>query len=299
MKKVKRSYEKRKRTVAYFFLIPWLFGALFFFIRPLVDCIRLSFSRTELNAITGYTLHFVGIQNYVDAFTKDPDFLRLMVSSMQMLFLHVPIIIIFSLFISIILNQKFLGRTLIRSVFFLPVIIASGVVMSIINGDVYAGNMMANAGSSQMLKSEFLNNFLLESGFTQEFSQTFTGIVDSIFDLIWKSGVQILIFLAGLQTISVSMYEAAKVEGATAWESFWKITFPMISPITLLNLIYTIVDLSTEYTNPVMAHANQVANSIGLNLELSSAMSYSYFAVVLVLLGAIYLLVNRKVFYQT
>ena len=171
--------------------------------------------------------------------------------------------------------------------------------MSIINGDVYAGNMMANAGSSQMLKSEFLNNFLLESGFTQEFSQTFTGIVDSIFDLIWKSGVQILIFLAGLQTISVSMYEAAKVEGATAWESFWKITFPMISPITLLNLIYTIVDLSTEYTNPVMAHANQVANSIGLNLELSSAMSYSYFAVVLVLLGAIYLLVNRKVFYQT
>lgn len=111
--------------------------------------------------------------------------------------------------------------------------------------------------------------------------------------------MQILIFLAGLQTISVSMYEAAKVEGATAWESFWKITFPMISPITLLNLIYTIVDLSTEYTNPVMAHANQVANSIGLNLELSSAMSYSYFAVVLVLLGAIYLLVNRKVFYQT
>ena len=155
---------------------------------------------------------------------------------------------------------------------------------------------MENAGSSQLFKTEFLQSLLLESGFGESFVSGLTDLVDGIFGLIWKSGIQILVFLAALQTIPESMYEASKMEGATGWEIFWKITFPMISPMILLNLIYTIIDSFTDYSNVVMLYINTFAEN--MQMSISSAMSWSYFLIVLVLIAAVYAFVNKRVFYQ-
>jgi ABC-type sugar transport system permease subunit len=209
---------------------------------------------------------------------------------------QVPVIVIFSLFIAIILNQKFFGRTFVRATFFLPVIIASGVVISIIKGDFLSQAMMSTTSVSHLFSTTFLNSLLSESGIPYSLTSLITTTVDNMFELIWKSGIQILIFLAGLQTIHVSQYEAAKIEGATGWEIFWKITFPMISPITILNVMYTIIDSFRDYSNPVI---NQIATSTQqLKLEFSLAMSWSYFAFVIFVIACVYVVINRYVFYQ-
>lgn len=293
------SYEVRKRKVGVFFVLPFIIGAIVFFIRPLIESVIMSMSVIRTDRITGSAYEFVGFKHFIDAFTKDPTFLREVVESLKSLVYTVPIILILSLFIAIILNQEFKGRFLVRGMFFLPVIIASGVVLSIINGDALSGVMMSGSGASKVFQNEFLRNFMLENGFSESMVSWFTGLADNIFNLLWKCGVQILIFLSGLQMISQSMYEAAQIEGATWWETFWKITFPVISPVTLLNLIYTIVDIFTDYSNPVMSHISKTATGVSLNLPLSTAMAWSYFLMVGVILVIVYAVINRKVFYET
>ncbi len=291
----KLPYERQKSVVGWYFVLPWVVGLIVFFIFPLIESIRYSFGELVLDEV-GYHINFVGISNYYRIFVEDSDFLRKVVSSLSSIVMQVPIIVIFSLFISILLNQKFIGRTFVRATFFLPVIIANGIIITIISGDVFSQGVMENAGSSQLFKTEFLQSLLLESGFGESFVSGLTDLVDGIFGLIWKSGIQILVFLAALQTIPESMYEASKMEGATGWEIFWKITFPMISPMILLNLIYTIIDSFTDYSNVVMLYINTFAEN--MQMSISSAMSWSYFLIVLVLIAAVYAFVNKRVFYQ-
>jgi len=295
LKTRKISYEKKKSIAGFLFILPWILGAAYFVIIPVIMSFVYSISKVKVTT-NGYVIKLIGFENYSSIFTTDPDFTRKTVSSLQNMMLQVPVVVLLSLFIAIILNQKFFGRTMARVMFFLPVIITSGIVISVISGDVFSQTVMQSSGSSQLMKSDFLNAYLRESGFSDQIVQVITNLVDSIFTLIWKSGIQILIFLAGLQTIQPSMYEAAQVEGSTAWETFWFVTFPMISPIILLNVIYSIVDNFTDYTNQVMVYINQLA--INLHIEMSSAMAWSYFAVVMVIVTVIYLLVNKKVFYQ-
>lgn len=291
----KLPYERQKAMVGWFFVLPWVIGLIIFFIFPLIESIRYSFGEMVLDDI-GYHIDFTGIRNYYRIFVEDSDYLRKVVSSLSNVLVQVPIIVIFSLFISILLNQKFFGRTFVRATFFLPVIIANGIIITIISGDVFSQGVMESASSSQLFETEFLRALLLESGFGESFVTGLTGIVDSMFGLIWKSGIQILIFLAALQTIPESMYEASKMEGATGWEIFWKITFPMISPMILLTLIYTIIDSFTDYSNPVMLYINSF--SVNMQMSISSAMSWVYFLIVLILIAVVYVFVNKKVFYQ-
>lgn len=289
------SYERKKSIAGYLFIAPWIFGTIVFFLIPIVQSVIYSFGKINLED-TGYSVTFIGFKNYIKIFVEDAEFLPKAMISIRNMVLHTPIIVLFSLFIAIILNQRFVGRTAVRAIFFLPVIIANGVVISIINGDVFADMVMQSASSSQLFKSDFLNALLIESGLSQSIVNTLTSTVDSLFELIWKTGIQVLIFLAGLQTITPSMYEVAKIEGATAWELFWKVTLPIISPMLLINVIYTIIDSFTDYSNIVMNYINTFTTN--MKLELGSAMIWTYFIAIIAVLGVTYLVINKSVFYE-
>ena len=292
--KKRLTYEQRKSRVAYLFLIPWIIGTIFFFFRPLV--VMYSLGTYEI-LDNGYTITITGFDNYREILTKDADYVRNITTALEKMVLTTPAIVLLSLFLAIILNQKFVGRTLARAVFFLPVLIGGSAIMSIINGDVISQSMSSGTKVSQLFQSSFLQSVLLESGVAESVVTTATGLVDSVFQLIWKSGIQIMIFLAGLQTISDSLYEVAKIEGATAWECFWKVTFPMLSSTILINLIYTAVDSFVDFENPVMVQINSLTRQ--MFIEQSSAMAWFYFVIVMVCILVLYAIINRHVFYYT
>ena len=295
-KKHVMPYESKKSLAGFLFVSIWVIGFIFFFLLPFLQSVRYSFSDIVLNPNGGYTLNFIGWKNYIKAFTTDAEFLPAVFSSLGAMLYQVPIIVLFSLFVAIILNQKFVGRTFVRGIFFIPIIVANGVILSIMNGDVLSQTIMQGSSSSTLFQSEFLYELMFKSGMSQEFVNGLTGVVDSLFALIWKSGIQIIIFLAGLQTIADSMYEAAKIEGATGWETFWKITFPMISPMIILNLIFTIIDSFTDYNNVVMKYINE--QQIGMRLAYSTTLGWIYFLMVAVIIVMVYLIINKRVFYQ-
>jgi len=295
-KKHVMPYESKKSLAGFLFVSIWVIGFIFFFLLPFLQSVRYSFSDIVLNPNGGYTLNFIGWKNYIKAFTTDAEFLPAVFSSLGAMLYQAPIIVLFSLFVAIILNQKFVGRTFVRGIFFIPIIVANGVILSIMNGDVLSQTIMQGSSSSTLFQSEFLYELMFKSGMSQEFVNGLTGVVDSLFALIWKSGIQIIIFLAGLQTIADSMYEAAKIEGATGWETFWKITFPMISPMIILNLIFTIIDSFTDYNNVVMKYINE--QQIGMRLAYSSTLGWIYFLMVAVIIVMVYLIINKRVFYQ-
>lgn len=287
-------YEKKKSLAGLLFISPWLIGFLFLFLRPLFKSFLFSINSLSFEK-TGIIYEFVGVANYIKAFTIDADFIVQLTASMRSMIMQVPLIIMFSLFVAMILNQEFKGRTLARVVFFLPVIIASGVVMNIImNLDVNSMSMMSGSKSSVM-NVQALGPVLVNVGIPLQVITFIIEIANNIFQLFWKSGIQILIFLAGLQTIPSSVYEASSIEGATAWESFWKITFPMISPMIMVNIVYSIIDNFTDVSNPLIERIRTTAS--GMDLSYSATMSWIYFAFIVVVLAVVYFLVNRHVFY--
>lgn len=288
------SYEKKKSLVGYLFLIPWAVGAFFFLLWPLFESVLYSIGNLRIGQ--DYGVEIIGWQHYIKAFTEDSTFLPLLSSSLPPILYQVPIIVLLSLFLALLLNRKFFGRTVIRGVFFLPIIIANGIIISILNGDVFSGNLMANASVSRLFNSEMLGLFFGEMQGAQELMSFVTGFVDSIFSLLWKSGIQTLLFITALQSIPVSMYEAAKMEGGTAWEIFWKITFPMVSSTILLNIVYTIIDTFSDPGNRIVKYVNDFARMGDFNY--SSALIWIYTLIILVFVGLCYLIVNRFVYYE-
>lgn len=288
------SYEKKKSLVGYLFLIPWAVGAFFFLLWPLFESVLYSIGNLRIGQ--DYGVEITGFQHYIKAFTEDSTFIPLLTSSLPPVLYQVPIIVLLSLFLALLLNRKFFGRTVIRGVFFLPIIIANGIVISILNGDVFSSNLMANASVSRLFNSEALGLFFGEMQGAQDLMNFVTGFVDSIFSLLWKSGIQTLLFITALQSIPVSMYEAAKMEGGTAWEIFWKITFPMVSSTILLNIVYTVIDTFSDPGNRIVKYVNDFARMGDFNY--SSALIWIYTLIILVFVGLCYLIVNRFVYYE-
>lgn len=291
----KMSLAKKSAWTGRAFILPWLIGFVFFFIKPMIESIYYSFTRIVITP-TGISTIFIGVKNYHYAFLEDPEFIRNLVESLQNMLYEVPLIVFFSLFIAIILNQEFKGKTFARSMFFLPVIVASGVIIQLLKRDVLVQNIMSSQNSTaSIFQSSVLEHLLMQAGINIELANLFTGAVNRLFDLTWRSGVQILLFLAGLQTIPSSLYEVSDIEGATAWESFWKITFPMVSPIILINVVYSVIDSFTDYGNKVMLMISEIAKN--LKFEYSSTLTWIYFLCVFVIVGIVIGLVSRKVYY--
>ena len=306
-KKKPASLDAKKARAGWFFVLPFVIGFVILYIPMLVSSIEFSFSKIHVLGKAGYALEFIGLQNYREALFSDANFVRTLTESIQQLVLDVPAIVIFSLFMAIVLNQKMIGRAVFRAIFFIPVILATGLIDQIDQSNA-AMNYMSNGGidtgaggveSEGLINTMDITNLLGNMVIGTELVEYVVNIVNNIFNIVNRSGVQMLIFLSGLQSISPAIYESCTMDGATGWETFWKITFPMISPMILVNTIYTVIDSFTSESNVVMTYINKVYNEGTLRpRELSSAMSWIYFLLVLVLIGLVSLLVSAFVFYQ-
>ena len=285
-KRFRMSLTARSAWTGRAFVLLFYIGFIFFFLAPLIQSIRFSFSNVTISS-EGYQTEWIGWKNYIDNFTGSATFIgNLQASLLQMLW-KLPVILISSLFLAILLNQQFRGRTFIRAVFFLPAIVASGIVITIIKNDnlaasVLTGNMIS---SGSVFKSDFLGNFLSELGLGEKISGYATMISNQMIDSLWLTGIQMIIFLAGLQSIPSQLYEVSAIEGATAWENFWMITIPMLMPIILVNTVYTIVDTFTDNSNAVMQQV--LLNVKNVNLGWASSMAWTYFAIIGVILAII------------
>lgn len=300
MKKQKNKLaglQRRKAVSGYLFIMPFIIGFLAFMVRPFFNSLYMSFCEVELGAGT-FNPVWKGLVNYNRAFRLDPEYTRLLTEELLRMFLYSVAIMVFSFFVALILNQKFRGRALVRAVFFLPVILASGVMLGLESDNALMANLAATveeAGNTVNVTAA-LENILRTAGVgVRAFEKVFE-IMDNIYDVAIASGIQIIIFLSGLQTISASMYEAADIEGCTKWESLWKITFPMISSLLLVNWIYTVIDFCMRTDNEVIKKIQDVM--IGqLDYGFASAMSWVYFLLVMVIVAVSSAVISRGVYY--
>lgn len=299
VKGMRIPYERRKALYGYAFIALWFIGAVYFFLMPLVQSLIYSFNITSPEKGV-MNLEWNGLAHYVDAFRKDQHYAQYLASVLGDTLLKTPLILIFSIFVAVILNQKFKGRVFARAVFFLPVIIATGPVIEIINGNMSTGGY---AGGSEQFNTLFetdlvdqLLEFLGIYGISDSLTQTISTVTSDIFNLVWNSGIQILIFLSALQNIPFTAKEAAQMEGATAWEYFWKITIPYISPMILAALVYTVVDSFVDPENQVMKLI--MAQESSWNYGYMAAMAWAYFAIVGVALAIIAAIISKHVYYE-
>ncbi len=303
------SLDRRKARAGWLFVLPFLIGFVIIYLPMVYESILFSFSKFNPGKNgASYTLTPVGFENYKYALTKDPDFVKTLVTGLKQLIFDVPAIIIFSLFMAILLNQKMAGRGFFRAILFVPVILSTGIMETIAASDILASQNGSTQGiddgSGSSTATELVNAMDLQMLFAN--MKVGTGIVDyvtdminNIFEIVNRSGVQILIFLSSLQSISPAIYESCKIDGATSWETFWKITFPMITPMILVNGIYTIIDSFTSESNKVMTFIASVVNSPEADGQVvGTAMSWIYFLIVILIVAVIASIMSAFVFYQ-
>lgn len=302
--KFKMTLTKKRAVVGIMFISPWLIGFLAFYIRCFVMTIQFSLSDVILKDSGGYKTVFAGISNYVYAFREHASFSQTLVTSLGDMVVDVPLIIFFSLFMAMILNKKFTGRTLVRAIFFLPVIMNSGAILDCIEyakAAVASGSMtnasaeVASAASGSSMSMSYFLSIFEDIGLPSTLVEYVTGAVSRIQDIISLSGVQIVIFIAALQSVPSSMYEVAKIEGATAYETFWKVTFPMVMPLIITNIVYTVVDSFTN--SEIVDLAYNTAFGADKNYGLSSAMSLISTVAVCFILIVVCGLIQKRTFY--
>ncbi|MBE6023288.1 MAG: sugar ABC transporter permease [Cellulosilyticum sp.] len=292
-----KGLQKRKAISGYLFIFPFIIGFLAFMVKPFFQSLYMSFCEVDVSA-GGFKNNYVGIANYMRAFTVDTEFTRLLVEEISRMCINSIAIMVFSFFVALILNQRFKGRALVRAIFFLPVILSSGVILGVESNNALLSSIQEAIQETATGPSitDAIENILITAGVGVRAFETVFEIVDGIYDVAIASGIQIIIFLSGLQTISSNMYEAAEIEGCTAWESLWKITFPMISSLFLVNWIYTIIDFCMRSDNEVMEKISDEM-IVQINYGFSSAMSWIYFAIVIVIIGISSLIISKGVYY--
>lgn len=298
-----RNLRRRNAIAGYLFVSPFIIGFVAFLLKPMFESFWMSLSNVTLS-LTGDGKPFVmdvitnwKETNYYRAFFVDREFKTLLTNTLTEMAIQVPAILVFSFFVALLLNQEFKGRGFVRAIFFLPVILSSGILVGLETDNILMSGMKEimeeSAGPSITVT---LQEILSTSGIGGKILDPVFTIIDAVYDVALASGIQIVIFISGLQTVSPSMYEAAKIEGCSAWESFWKITFPMVSSMILVNLIYSVVDFFMRTDNEAMELITKKINP-EMNYGLGSAMAWSYFGIVIVVLGILAGLISKKVYY--
>ena len=299
------SLDRKKARAGWIFILPFVLGFVIIYLPMILESIQFSFSHLEIGS-GSFTTKFVGWNNYRDALFTDPEYAQKLVSGLQRLAFDIPAIIIFSLFMAIMLNQKMVGRGVFRAIFFIPVILSTGIMESISAMDILGSYMEESEGidtgsgtsaATQLVSSMDLQRLFSNMKVGTEIVEYVTSAINNIYNIVNRSGVQMLIFLSGLQSISPAIYESCKIDGATAWETFWKITFPMITPMILVNAVYTVIDSFTSESNTVMTYISSTYSKAG-GMELSAAMSWIYFMIVIAIVGVIAAIMSAFVFYQ-
>lgn len=308
--KIVKTLRARRAITGYCFILPFIIGFIMFMAKPLVQSFYMSFC--DVKVIGGVNPEirkdFIGLTNYIFAFTGDPAFNRLMTEQVGYMVINSVATLVLSFVIAVFLNQNFKGRTFVRAVFFLPVILSSGVMVGLeTNNSLLSGISSMIAESTGVNLTGALEDVLRLSGVGTRAFQVAFDIINRVYDIVIASGIQIIVFLSGLQTIPPSLYEAADVEGCSRWESFWKITFPMVSPLLLVNMVYTIIDFFMKSgpaikdditdTQGVLDRINDVLLR-DYNFGLASAMSWVYFAIAAALIGVSTFIISKGVHYD-
>ncbi|MGN0494039.1 MAG: carbohydrate ABC transporter permease [Acutalibacteraceae bacterium] len=274
MRKNKSALFEKRARYGYIFIAPLILGVCLIFIPNLIE--TFLYSVCEIDTANNFALNFSGFGFYKEAFRSDPQFLPLLGDNLKDLVINVPIIVIYSLFIATLLNQEFKGRVIARIIFFIPVLLATGVLSDTDStallytgaGQVIDTGVTSGSGFADM------TTLLSSLSFPKPLIDVVTGAVSNIYTITRSSGLQIFIFLAGLQEIPTSVYEAASIEGCSKWELFWKITFPMIAPQIAVNAIYTIAISATD-NNALLTYSNTLAFGES-NYSLATAMNIIY-----------------------
>lgn len=299
-KKHVKTLTRKKARWGYLFILPLCLGLIFQFGIPTIRSVIFSLLRVDLSA-EGFRTTPIGLRNYYDALFVNTVFREKAVRSLLDMLLNLPLITIFSFFAASLINNKFRGRAVVRVIFFLPLVLAAPSLMNFDASDALqtmmgSGNNYKASQSLAGIESLNLANMLISSGvLPTAVARYLSEAAGRIYDVIILSGVQIIIFLAALQSIPPTMYEVAAIEGASAWESYWKITFPMTSPMIMTCMIFTIIDSFTASTNQTLSMIEDTAFGNSLNFGLSSAMSWIYSIMILLLLGVVTLIMRGVV----
>ena len=297
--KKKFTLARRRAITGLLFVSPWLIGFLTYYVGSLYQTMYMAFSDVSQAETGGFVSTLKGIDNFKYAFMVDADFNQILVTSVKDILIDVPLIIFFSLFLAVILNGKFKGRTLFRALLFLPVIMGSGIIVNALDAaqQTMSGGLSAMSGDMAVIKDSAMTQVLsafVEFGIPMKLITYLSQAVERIFTVVRASGVQTIIFIAALQSISSSLYEVAKIEGATTYETFWKITFPMVSPMILTNVVYTIV---ASFTNSEIIKKAEEMAFVNFEYGISSAMSLISTIVVCTILLLLGWIISKKVFY--
>ena len=258
-------------------VFPWVIGLVLFFALPIIQSVIYSFSKVSLTA-SGLKTSFVGLKNFNYIFAQNADYLDYIAKAVVRFLYSFPVILIISLILAIILNQRFKGRIFFRALYFMPVIIASGAVLNVILSSFSNGVSNIETDESVAMAMFDVNEIVESLGLPQKLGDYFVTVINGIMNMIWNCGVQTVLFISGMQTIPPLLYEVSKVEGATKWEEFWFITFPMLSRVTVLVAVFTMVELMTDQSNSVMRQAYTFMRM--QNYGEGSAMLWSYFVVI-------------------
>ncbi|MBQ3954264.1 MAG: sugar ABC transporter permease [Clostridia bacterium] len=306
-KKSNASLESKKARAGWIFVLPFVLGFFLIYVPIIFDSIKYSFNEIKILVGGGYRLEFVGWKNYSDALLVDTSYVTTLVGGLKQLILDIPSIVIFSLFVAIVLNQKIIGRAAFRAIFFIPVILTTGLISDIDRANTLSSYMENSAGiddgsGQESQATQIISVMDVERLFDNmmvgtEIVEYVVQMVNNIFNIVNRCGVQMLIFLSGLQSISPAIYESCSIDGASGWETFWKITLPMVSPMILVNTVYTIIDAFTADDNAVMRYISTVYEQADGNV-LSSAMSWMYFLIVILILAAVAGILSGFIFYQ-
>lgn len=301
MKKRRLTLIQKRAIAGILFISPWLFGFIAFYAKSLLQTIQFSLSEVEIVDGGGFTTSFTGLDNYIYALRQHGTFNEILSTSVKDMIIDVPLIIMFSLFVALILNQKFRGRTIVRAIFFLPVIMNAGAIStaieaarSFISGGISPISSEVMGATSSGMNIDYYMMLFSDILIDEKLISYVVGAVGRISQIITASGVQIVIFIAALQSVPSSLYEVSKIEGATAYENFWKVTFPMVTPLILTNTVYTVVDsfVNSEVVN--IAYTEGLQN---YNYGLSAAMSLLSTGIVCIILIVVGTIISKRTFY--
>lgn len=305
------SLDKRKAKSGWIFVLPFVIGFVVIYLPIIINSVIYSFSEFETIAAIdggGFILHNVGFTNFQTALVPGGEFRSILSSGLTQLIIDVPAIVIFSLFLAVILNEKMVGRAAFRAILFVPVILQTGLIAEIdatnellkqMNDTSSSIETGAASGTSvdQIVSATDISWLFSSMKVGTELVEVVLGLINRIYEIINRCGVQMLIFLAGLQSISPAIYESCDIDGATTWETFWKITVPMISPMILVNTVYTVIDAFTSSSNVVMSYISKIYSGAG-GYVLSAAMSWIYFLLVIGCIALVVGVLSAFIFYQ-
>jgi ABC-type sugar transport system permease subunit len=276
--------KRREMFTGYMFVLPWMIGFLLFMAYPIYFSLHMSFHKVLITS-DGIKTDFIGWDNFKYAFLSDPKYMEELIMFTKSVVFMIPIVVVFAMMVALLINQPIKFKGLFRAIFFLPVVITSGEVVK---------ELFSQGAASIPIVERYGIVQFIEANLSSSWSEPIIVIIQQLIVILWYSGVQILIFLAGLQKVNSQIYEAASIDGASPWEIFWKITLPSIKPFILVNIVYTTVDLFTNSLNDVIALIKEHMFKINTGFGYATGLAWIYFMLIFIILLLVFVIFGRN-----